>query len=154
MKIQVADGALLRVAARLLDMFNQEFAEPTPGPEVLAARLAHLVEAGDTSILVALDDAGDGAGVSVLRLRGALWSPDLEAYLAELFVVPERRRSGIGGRLLQATLDHARQRGASYIDLTTTEDDVAARHLYEKFGFVRTWGRTDGPLSFYYEREL
>jgi hypothetical protein len=39
------------------------------------------------------------------------------------------------------------------MDLGTTEDDVAARHLYEKCGFRRTEGGA-GPLMFVYEREL
>ncbi len=39
------------------------------------------------------------------------------------------------------------------MDLSTSEDDVAARHLYEAEGFRRTEGE-GGPLTFHYEREI
>jgi hypothetical protein len=39
------------------------------------------------------------------------------------------------------------------MDLATTEDDAAARHLYESEGFRRTEGE-GGPLAFHYELEL
>jgi len=44
-------------------------------------------------------------------------------------------------------------RRCDVIDLATSEDDVAARHLYEAEGFHRTEGE-GGPLAFHYEREL
>ncbi len=96
--------------------------------------------------------AGD-VGVCVLRFQPAIWTDNLECYLAELYVRPEHRGDGIGEALLSASLERARERGADYVHLGTTEDDVAARHLYEKAGFRRTEG-DDGPLMFVYEREL
>jgi ribosomal protein S18 acetylase RimI-like enzyme len=116
----------------------------------MTARLHELVADGDTAVLL----AGDGLGVAVLRFRKAIWSAGLECYLAELYVVPDRRGQGIGTVLLRHCLDHARARGAEGMELTTTEDDVAARHLYERMGFNRTEGRAGGPLSFFYERDL
>ena len=41
-----------------------------------------------------------------------------------------------------------------YMDLGTSEDDVAARALYESLGFVNREGGPDGPISYFYEREL
>jgi hypothetical protein len=40
------------------------------------------------------------------------------------------------------------------MDLGTSEDDVAARGLYESAGFTRHEGGPDGPLMSVYEREL
>jgi hypothetical protein len=37
----------------LLDRFNREFGEPTPGPEVLAARIAELIDSGETDVVLA-----------------------------------------------------------------------------------------------------
>ena len=138
------------LAARLLDDFNREYDEPSPGPEWLAAHLATLLDSGETVALV----AGEADGIGVLRLRASLWGPNLEAYLAELYVVPARRGQGIGRALLEACMTTARERGADHMDLTTTEDDVAARTLYASAGFDRTEGRPGGALSFYYERTL
>ena len=52
-----------------------------------------------------------------------------------------------------AAIDHARERGADYMDLGTDETDTVARALYESLGFS-TATRPDGPVSLYYEREL
>jgi len=135
---------------RLLHDFNREFDEPTPGPAQLARRMSQLLGAGDTTVLL----AGPGPdGLVVLRYRPAIWSDALECYLAELYVVPARRGNGVGRALLEAALDHARHSGADRIDLGTSDDDVAARRLYESLGFRNREG-VDGPLTYFYEREL
>ena len=48
----------------------------------------------------------------------------------------------------------ARREGAARMDLGTSEDDVAARALYESLGFDNHEGKPDGPISYFYEREL
>lgn len=89
-----------------------------------------------------------------MRFRLSIWTPGLECYLAELYVVPQWRGRGIGRALMEAALDHARARGADYMDLGTAETDVAARRLYESLGFDNHEGKPRGPVNFYYEREL
>ena len=106
---------------------------------------------GDTMVLV----GGDGpAGLAVLRFREAIWDEALECYLAELYVVPGRRGEGLGRALMEAAIETARAEGATYMDLGTGEDDLAARALYESLGFSNREGRPDGPLNYFYEREL
>ena len=142
-----ADDAL--TIGKLLYAFNREYDDPTPAPEALAERIRELLAGGDTRVVLADDDAG----VAVLRLRPSLWSRALEAYLAELYIIPERRGQGLGRALLARALDVARAAGADRIDLGTSEDDVAARALYTRMGFTRLEG-ADGPLMYVYEREL
>jgi ribosomal protein S18 acetylase RimI-like enzyme len=55
---------------------------------------------------------------------------------------------------MQLAMDEARTRGADYMDLGTSEDDGAARRLYESLGFTNREGRPDGPIMYVYEREL
>ena len=136
---------------RLLHDFNTEYDEVTPGPAKLAARMRELLEEGRTAVL--LGGAGPD-GLAVLRFRPSIWTEGLECYLAELYVVPERRGRGLGRALMNAVLETARGEGADYIDLNTSEDDVAARALYESLGFVNRERGPDGPLSYYYERDL
>src|SRR5690349_15627671 len=90
---------------RMLDAFNREYDDPTPGPEALAERVAKLVAGGDTAVLL----HGD-LGLALLRFRDALWSAGREAYLAELYVVPERRGEGIGRELMEAVFALCRER--------------------------------------------
>jgi ribosomal protein S18 acetylase RimI-like enzyme len=92
-------------------------------------------------------------GVAVLRLQPSLWSQGMEAYLAELYVVPARRGQGFGRALITEALRVARERGADYAYLITSEDDRAAQRLYEAAGFRRTEGE-GGPVMLAYERDL
>jgi GNAT superfamily N-acetyltransferase len=135
----------------MLHDFNREYDEPTPEPEEIARRLTELMAGGDTAVLL----AGDGPdGLALLRFRPGLWSRAQECYLAELYVVPERRGHGLGRALMEAALDLARTEGADRIDLGTSESDVAARALYERMGFTNREGGPDGPIMYVYEREL
>jgi ribosomal protein S18 acetylase RimI-like enzyme len=106
---------------------------------------------GELTVLL----AGDGPdGLAVMRFHPAIWTEALECYLAELYIVPERRRQGLGRALMEAALHLARDRGADLMDLNTGEDDVAARALYERLGFRNREGLADGPVNHYYERKL
>jgi ribosomal protein S18 acetylase RimI-like enzyme len=140
-------------AARLLRDFNLEYDEPSPPPEQLATRLRELVEDDQATILVARADGNEPVGVAVLRLQPSLWSRAREAYLAELYVVPQRRQQGHGRELLTDALQVARERGADYAFLVTSEDDQLAQRAYEAAGFRRTEGE-GGPLMLAYERDL
>ena len=141
----------LDAVGRLLHDFNREFGEPTPVPLVLADRLGQLLEGGDTAVLI----VGDGPdGLAVLRFRAAIWSSAQECYLAELYVVPSRRRQGLGRALMEAAIIQARQRGADTMDIGVDEPDTAARQLYESLGFTNRAGGADGPVMYVYERDL
>jgi ribosomal protein S18 acetylase RimI-like enzyme len=152
MTVRLATADDAAVIGRLLHDFNVEFGDPTPAPAVLAARIAQIMATDDTQVL--LSERDTAIGVAVLRFRPSLWSPALECYLAELYIVPEVRGTGLGRELLNAATAAARTHGADYMDLGTAETDTVARHLYESAGFSRTEGRPDGPVNFYYEREL
>ena len=141
-------------AAQLLHDFNLEYDEPSPPPDQLAGRLQELVECDHITVLLArTHESGAAVGVAVMRLQPSMWSRANEAYLAELYVVPSRRGQGFGRELITEAVRVARQRGADYAYLITSEDDLLAQRLYEAAGFIRTEGE-GGPLMLAYEREL
>src|SRR6476469_8876069 len=137
--------------ARLLHDFNTEFSEPVPEVDVLAKRVAQFIERDQATFLL----AGSGPdGVAEVRLRPSIMTGALDAYLEELYVAPAKRGQGLGRALLERAMETARRQGAARMELGTSEDDVAARALYESAGFSNREGRPDGPVMFFYERDL
>jgi GNAT superfamily N-acetyltransferase len=149
--IRVAESGDAAACARLLHDFNTEYEDFTPGVEKLEPRIRELIEAGELTVLL----AGDGPdGLAQLRFRPSVWNESFDACLEELYVVPPLRGGGVGRALLEAAMREAVSLGAKHLDLTTSHDDVAARGLYERCGFTNREGAPDGPVMFYYERDL
>ena len=150
-RIRVATAADAPIFGQLLHAFNAEYGEPEPDADTIAERAAPLIEDGEVTVLF----VGEGPdGFAELRFRPSLYTGALDAYLEELYVVPEQRGHGLGRALLEAAMQHARERGAARIDLNTSETDVAARALYESAGFTNREGGPAGPTMLYYERDL
>jgi GNAT superfamily N-acetyltransferase len=106
--IRLATAADAPAFGRLLHAFNAEFGEPTPNAETIAERAAPLIEGGEVMVLL----GGNGPeGFAQLRFRPSLYTGALDAYLEELYVVPERRGHGLGRALLEAAMRHAKERG-------------------------------------------
>jgi ribosomal protein S18 acetylase RimI-like enzyme len=137
--------------AQLLHDFNTEYDDFTPGVEVLTRNAREMIAAGDMIVLLA-GDAPDG--FAELRFRKSVWTARPDAYLEELYVVPDLRGQGIGRVLLREAMDVARAEGAVNIELGTSDDDRAARALYESEGFTNREGSPDGPVMYFYERKL
>jgi len=85
--------------ARLLDAFNREYDQPTPGPVVLEKRLVRLL-AGDS--VVALLAGDPPVALAVLTVRPNVWCEGLVGVLDELYVAPGVRRRGYDSSLLRA----------------------------------------------------
>jgi ribosomal protein S18 acetylase RimI-like enzyme len=149
--VRRAASSEAEVIGRLLHDFNTEFDEPTPGPDALADRVRELLAAEGFIVLLA---GSEPRGLAVLRLRPSIWTEGLECYLAELYVQPAHRRRGLGLALMTAALEVAGAEGADYIEVSTSEDDLAARALYERLGFINREQGPDGPVMYVYEREL
>jgi ribosomal protein S18 acetylase RimI-like enzyme len=137
--------------ARMLHAFNSEFGDPTPGVGPLTRRAAELIGAGEVVELLAGDPP---FGFAQLRFLPSMWSDGYEAYLEELYIAPDRRGEGFGRRLLDAAIELSRARGSTHLQLNTSEDDTAARALYESAGFSNREGDPNGPPMFFYELEL
>jgi ribosomal protein S18 acetylase RimI-like enzyme len=149
--VRVGESADAERIGRLLFDFNTEFQCPTPTAERLSGRIRELLAEGHTAVLL----GGEGPdALAVLRFRPGIWTQALECYLAELYVAPDQRGRGLGRELMQAAMELARRRGADRMDLTTGDDDTVARALYESLGFSKREGGPDGPVNYFYEREL
>ena len=136
--------------ARLLDDFNREFGDATPGVPAIARRLAELLGAGSTFAVVIGDPI---AGVALVTLRPNVWYEGPVALLDELYVAPEQRGGGLGTRLLHAVERECLASGAELLEINVDGEDVDARRFYERHGYVTGNPGQDEP-QLYYSREL
>lgn len=142
-------GEALAVAGLLHD-FNTEFVTPTPGVDVLRARLDRLLPAGDVVALLVGEPA---TGLAVLSFRPNVWYDAEIAVLDELYVRPDLRGQGLGSVLLAAVCDVVRERGGEVVELNVDGVDTDARRFYEARGFINTESGETEPMLYYY-REL
>lgn len=121
-----ADGARLRAAmekelAARYGIPDQETDRPT----------AETVDV----FLIARDAAGEATGCGALRLL-----PDGTGEIKRMYVSPDARGTGVAAALLRALEDHARQRGADTVQLSTGVEQPDAIRFYDREGYRRTDG--------------
>ncbi len=85
--------------------------------------------AGENRVYLAADDGG-------LVGFGGIMVVDDEAHVTNLLVSPDRRRTGIGRRLMAGLVDAAISEGARHLTLEVRSRNHAARALYEMFGLA------------------
>jgi GNAT superfamily N-acetyltransferase len=147
---RIATVAEARVVADLLDRFNREFETPSPGPAVLTTRLETLLSGLDMVAVLAGDPA---VAVALVTLRPNVWYEGSVGLLDELYVVPGRRRRGIGAALLKAAEAAVRDRGGERLEINVDGEDAAARRFYERHGYTnRDPGQAQPQLC--YHRDL
>jgi RimJ/RimL family protein N-acetyltransferase len=69
------------------------------------------------------------------------YTPSDRAYVRRLYgmwVAPEARSAGIGTQLIEAITGWSLEVGADAVQLWVVDDNLAARRLYERAGFVDT----------------
>jgi ribosomal-protein-alanine N-acetyltransferase len=81
--------------------------------------------------------AGRVVGAAIVRIVAG------EGELLRIAVVPDVRRRGIGGALLEAVLSAAADACPHGVYLEVRASNVAARHLYARHGFVDHGRRRD-----------
>ena len=108
--------------------------------EVLAPLYAEYVREHEASgEFVAWIAEEDGAPVGSVGLLWERVPPTVrnlsgrQAYIMSMYVVPEMRRRGIAGRLIETAVAHAREDGA---DVVSLHYSPAGHGLYERLGFV------------------
>ncbi|MDO4318149.1 MAG: ribosomal protein S18-alanine N-acetyltransferase [Lachnospiraceae bacterium] len=100
------------------------FSEPWSEQSLLQAALDERYR-----YLVCLEDE------RLVGYAGLLLASD-EGQVTNVAVRPQRRGQGVGTRLMEALKEEAKKRGAKRLFLEVRVGNAAARHVYEKSGFV------------------
>ena len=119
--------------------------------DLLAAQLAeHHIGTSRRAIAIAVDgmmkddrrgflliakDESRVVGVAYVSFTWTLEHGGKSAWLEELYVVPDRRESGIGRRLLASALEIAKAAGCAAVDLEVDAEHSRAAKLYSREGF-------------------
>ncbi|MCB1284358.1 MAG: GNAT family N-acetyltransferase [Microthrixaceae bacterium] len=136
--------------ARLLHDFNVEFETPSPGVDLLSARLRALLATDFTFAVIA---GLEPVSVALVTLRPNVWCEGKVALLDEMYVVPSRRGQGIGSAVMSKLLTLVGEMDVELVEINVDEGDLEARRFYERHGFLGDNPET-GERSFYYHQEL
>jgi len=71
-------------------------------------------------------------GTDYMSLRGPA------GVMYDIVVDPDHRKQGVGRRLVEATLEALKSKGAPRVVLSTAERNAAAQRLFDRAGFRRT----------------
>lgn len=130
----------LRVAMMAETDGNDRGAGASPRGEALAeANRAYMGQALPTGEFVAFVAESDGAIVATsgLTLYRAAPNPGnlsgVQAYILNMYTLPEWRRKGLASALVKRLVEHARSAGATRVALRATE---AGHSVYERLGFT------------------
>lgn len=118
--------------AQLLDAFNREYDEPSPGVEFLTRRLYELLSSDLAYVVVAGDPI---IAFGLVTLRPDVWADSLIATLDELYTVPEWRDNDYGSRILGHVISEAKARGAGELTIEIDAPDIDAQRFYARHGF-------------------
>lgn len=122
--------------APLFDAYRQFYGQPA---DLARARqfLAERLRRDESLILLAQNEAGEGAGFTQLYPQFSSVRTVRNYLLNDLYVSPASRRQGVATALLEAAAHEARLRQAVSLSLSTARDNMAAQRLYESMGWQR-----------------
>lgn len=132
----------------LLRLYEGLFEPPgsRPGswdPDRAARALANAIESDRAAVLVSVVD-GEPAGLCTAYLDLESVRFGLRCWVEDLVVDPGRRSRGVGGALLDAAAEWARDRGATHLELDTGLARGDAQRFYERrepdaVGYSYSW---------------
>ena len=113
------------------EWLEQYFEVEQADEKLLSDPKGKVIKNGGAIFFACIEDNVVGTAALVRHRDGTL-------ELAKMAVTKRFRGRGIGGKLMQAVIDRARELGAAELYLQTNTKLKAANHLYRKFGFKKT----------------
>lgn len=127
--VAVVDDELVAAFGLLIPQLSSS--NPPPPAQDLQA----IVDAPDSVLLIARDERDSDRIVGSLTLAMFRIPTGYRAWIEDVVVDTAVRGRGIGDKLNQVALDHARDAGATTVDLTSRPSREAANRLYKRIGF-------------------
>ena len=110
---------------------------PAPLPKLTAESL-RLETASENPLLDCLvaQDGPDLAGCCITLLVFSTWRNLRGIYISDIYVHPERRKDGLGQKLLEAAIRRGAERGAQFVKLEADMGNQRAIAFYDRLGFT------------------
>jgi GNAT superfamily N-acetyltransferase len=130
--------ALAAEVERVLGMYEWLFAPPGSvpprwDPDRARAAIAQAIEDPESTVLVA-EHRGELRGLCTAYLDMNSVRFGARCWVEDLAVSPEHRSQGVGKALLDAAKDWARDRGATHLELDSSDTRADAHRFYEREG--------------------
>jgi GNAT superfamily N-acetyltransferase len=132
-RAELADAATV---ARLIWEFGSSYGNAPPPEEEIRASVERIKAGPDGDYLLGATEGDEAQGVCQVRFRWSVWKSADDAWLEDLFVREDARRSGLGAALVEAACALARERGSKRIELDVDVENTGALALYERCGFL------------------
>ncbi len=135
MEIVKARPEHIAEVSRLFDLYRQ-FYECEPDLELATKFITERIEREESDIFVAID--GNSASGFVQLYPSFCSVEAIKIYiLYDLYVDADKRKSGLGEKLMNRATAWAQENGAARLDLLTAHSNAAGQHLYEKLGYKK-----------------
>ncbi|MCY1128257.1 GNAT family N-acetyltransferase [Frigidibacter sp. RF13] len=141
--VQIATAADAQLVGELVARLIEELSGGEKvDREAMTATALSLLAANSVIGLVAME-GGQALGLLMLNECAAIYAGGRFGEITELYVMPERRSSGVAARLVTAAADLGRDRGWKRIEVGAPELPAWARTkaFYEREGFTEVGPR-------------
>ena len=127
------------LVAPLFDAYRQFYKQPPDYPGAHRFITERLKANESVIFLAMLEREGDSRAVGFAQLYPAFSSISMKRVwiLNDLFVVPEARKQGVGGALMESARQLAVSTASKELILATAIDNLSAQSLYEKLGYKK-----------------
>ncbi|OAM51592.1 GCN5 family acetyltransferase [Methylovorus sp. MM2] len=116
-------------------LFGQE-EEFSPNADVQARGLFQIMEGEEVGDILVIKDQDVILGMVNLLYIVSTALGEKVAMMEDMVILPDARGAGLGSRLLEGAIEHARAKGCKRITLLTDRINESAQRFYERHGFT------------------
>ncbi len=97
---------------------------------------SHIIGNPELGFIMIARDKGTLVGLATVSYQSAIRTLGRYAIVQEMFVAPDHRDSGLGGRLLERAIQVASENGCRVVELGTPPNGERQESFYRRHGFT------------------
>lgn len=122
----------------LLESLYSQEAEFKPNHEVQASGLAAIINGSEVGDIIVARRSGEIIGMVNLLYTVSTALGGSVALLEDMVVSPKARGLGVGSKLINQSIEFAKEKGCKRITLLTDHDNEGSHRFYQRHGFSRS----------------